>query len=70
MKKLEIQRLEEINGGLIGNIINGACAAGGVWTVGAYLGLVTAVAVSGGTAVALVAACTVNAIGTGNGWWD
>jgi len=64
MKTLELNQMEVIEGGDIGDFVNGVCAA---LVVANYLGVIALMATPGGQVVA--GACLVNLIGNGAGWW-
>ena len=64
MKTLSISQLETISGeGAISSTITGACAGVGL------AGWIGAVAISGGTAIAIGAVCAVNGLAGAYDWW-
>ena len=64
MKTIEINRLSEINGGDVGDVVSGACAA--VATASLF-GVIALGSSPVGWTVGGV--CLINAIGGGAGWW-
>ena len=64
MKTLELNQLETINGGDVGDVVNGICAA---LATASYFGWIALMATPAGQAAAGV--CLVNLIGNGAGWW-
>ncbi|MBL4746904.1 MAG: hypothetical protein JKY08_11130 [Flavobacteriaceae bacterium] len=65
MRKLEINELSNIQGGDVGDVINGACAA---LAAGSYLTII-ALSISTPVGAVIGGACLVNVIGNGAGWW-
>lgn len=63
MKTLDLKRIETIEAGGFGDVVNGACAAVGAASLFGWIALSNPVgwAIGGG--------CLINAIGNGAGWW-
>ena len=63
MKKLQINKLEELNGGSVSNVISGVCAAV------TLSGIVGIIALNNPVGYGVRGACLVHTIGRGMDWW-
>ncbi len=71
MRTLNLEKMTDLTGGgsVVGNMISGACTAGGAWTLAASLKLVAAIAVPSGVGNAIAVVCIGNWAGQAAGWW-